>query len=125
MVYDQVEQLTLEEARGLRRRISLASGLPRKANLTRHGTGPFAVVPDTYSPGAPGWTEHTSAIRKHPDRDEYAVLLDDEAAAQDGKVVRVEGRDETVDLSSKVRRTADWDIQPDDGFVARLIRNVR
>jgi hypothetical protein len=54
-------------------------GYPRKG--VHVGGGRHAEMPDTFIPGAPGWTEHQAAVKKHPTKDEYAIELGGDVAA--------------------------------------------
>jgi len=45
------------------------------------GGGIHVDMPETFTPGAPGWTEHHAAVAKHPTKSEYAIEFDADVVA--------------------------------------------
>ena len=75
---------TLAEARKVQRALNIAGGFPKRGRNV--GRGPHVVIPDEYSPGAPGWTAEAVAVLDKGDGSEFAIR-DDETTR------RYEGRD--------------------------------
>lgn len=79
--------------------IDRALGLPRKG--VNIGKAPHAPVPDSYSPGAVGWTETECTLLENDARDVCLILTD--AAVALGKLdVVVDGKTVKLDLTKDV-----------------------
>jgi hypothetical protein len=84
------------------------------------GGGRHVDMPETFTPGAPGWTEHHAAVRKHPKKDEYATELGDDVAAAlaDPQRRKRLTADKLAALEAKQAAVeelpADWNEQGDD-----------
>lgn len=96
------------QAERVRAAVDLSEGYPRPGVVV--GSRVLREVPDEYSAGAFGWTVHAVPIRKHPRRDEYAIV--ETPATQ-----RAEGRDIDVgDAGPPVRLEADQVEELDDSW---------
>ena len=98
--------------------LDTAEGLPRKARLVTPGR--HAPIPDTYSAGAIGWSDHLVDIDELTGPPvEYAVQRSRRVQAHEGKTIRDAGGNYTIpDNATAVNRAVKWDDSRPRGVVA-------
>lgn len=109
------------EARQLKRRIDRLLQYPRRGQRARAGVLD-SRIPDTWDGTGPtpyGWTRSHTRIRKHPNRDEWAVRITQEVidALSDARASRLAPAERSqmqAQLAASAEPDVTWDEAGDD-----------
>lgn len=94
------EFATKAEAAEQAKAIDKALGLPRRG--VNIGRGPHAPIPDTYVPGAVGWTETECAIIEDAGTGSACLVITEAAFALGKRDIVVDGKTVKLDLTKDV-----------------------